>query len=68
MYVSSICNYTIAAANVQASDAALAATPTWLKYIRPLQLYSCNLNAVAAKVHVSNAALANVYMAFATTL
>ena len=51
--------YTVAAANLQASDASLAATPTRLKYIRPLQLY-CSHNEMASNVQVSDTALANV--------
>ena len=51
---------TVAAANVHASDTALVATPSQLKYVRALQLY-CSHNAVAANVQVSDAALFRVF-------
>ena len=47
------------AANVQAWDAALAATPSRLNSIWRLQLY-CSHNAVAANVQVSDASLAAI--------
>ena len=60
--------YTVApAANVQASYAALAATPSRLNHMRSLQLYRSN-DAVEANVQVSDAALAILCKAFATTL
>ena len=57
----------MSAANVQVSDAALAATPSRIKCIRPLNLCR-SYNAVAASVQVSDANLANVSTAFPTIL